>query len=73
MSTLSANLVTVAKAGGSIKISANSYLTANIVTIAKALIPQSKLILTDCETQLTANLAMIAKAAPGQVVFEFND
>lgn len=73
MATPSEYLIKVVKAGGSIKVSIKSYLIQDLVDIAKELTPNAKLILTECEKKLPSNLTSIAQAAPGKVIFEFND
>lgn len=70
MSKSTTDLCTIARAGGSIKIS-SSKSTTDLCTIARALQGDAKLIITGANTKSTTDLCTISRANLGNVVFEF--
>lgn len=70
MSKSTTDLCSIARAGGSIKIS-SSKSTTDLSSIARALSDGAKLTITEANRKSTTDLCSIARANPGNVVFEF--
>lgn len=60
----------IAKAGGSLIISAKSISTMELQLIARSLV-SGKLTLKDADSISTMELQLIARANPGNVIFDF--
>jgi hypothetical protein len=67
------DLKDIARAGGSIRLSAVSKTSSDLKDIARALTENASLIITDATSKTTSDLKDIARAGVGKVVFDFTD
>lgn len=65
------DLQSIARSGGSIKISAKTKSTIDLQSIARSLTSNGELIITDSAFKSTIDLQSIARSGGGKVLFDF--
>lgn len=65
------DLQSIARSGGSIKISAKTKSTIDLQSIARSLTSNGELIITDSASKSTIDLQSIARSGGGKVLFDF--
>jgi len=68
---MTSELKEIARAGGSIKISATKKMTSELKEIASCLTATASLTIVDANQKMTSELKEIARAGAGKVIFDF--
>jgi len=64
-------LQSIARSGGSIRVSAGKKTAMELQSIARSLGPDGKLFIMNAGEKSTMELQSIARSAPGKVFFDF--
>jgi DNA replication protein len=70
MKKSTSDLISIARAGGGLRLDAASNTTSDLISIARAISEGSRLIIYNSDSKTTSDLISIARAGGNKVVFE---